>query len=79
MSAFDRVERYRDDIIAGRAIALIWQVDDIIARASERGIDLTDTEAEEILYSLGRRHDPCYGVTWTTIDVYTDMTVGDRE
>lgn len=68
-----RVEYYLDAIERGDAIAIIWQIDDIISMA-ESGYDktLSDEDARDILWSIGRRHDASIGVNWDVIEVYLD-------
>lgn len=67
------VERYLDAIERGDAIALIWQIDDIISMAeSEYDKTLSDEDARDILWSIDRRHDASIGVSWDVIEVYLD-------
>ena len=53
-------------------VAHIWLVDDVIARASEGGIQLTKEQAEDIIENIHNHIDCELGVSWDTIDVYTD-------
>ena len=67
------VEGYLDAIERGDAIAIIWQIDDIISMA-ESGYDKTlgDEDARNILWTIDRRHDASIGVSWDVIEVYLD-------
>ena len=58
------------DIQAGRAIALIWTVEDLLElehRPGERH-PINEREAAEILQAIERRHDASYGITWDTLE-----------
>lgn len=54
-----------------------WLSEDVLILAKDMGIFLSDKEAEEILQSVIRKHDPEFGVTWEhfkteIIDFYTN-------
>jgi len=55
-----------------KTIYIAWGVEDILDRAEERNLEITDDIAQNILYRMDHRHDCEYGITWTTIDVYLD-------
>ena len=50
----------------------IWQVDDVLQRAEERELTLTIKMAEQVIRNIDRNIDCDLGVSWTTLDVYTD-------
>jgi len=56
-----------------RQIAIVWDIDDVIAKAKEREIVVTEEQAFEILTSMKSQHDCNYGITWETIDAHLDM------
>ncbi len=56
-------------------IAVIWCVDDVIERASERDLKLSRTTAIEVLNSMQRGHDCELGITWITIDCHIDNII----
>lgn len=58
-----------DDTIA----AAIWQVDDVMGQAHERGLAISDTCAADILERIDTQHDACLGITWETIDFWLDQ------
>jgi len=61
------------ELLSGRKqIAAIWSVEDV------QGIrpDLTDDQAWEVLYQVGRKHDAEYGINWTTLECMADMLFG---
>jgi hypothetical protein len=49
---------------------IIWNVEDVLGRAKDRGMKITKNEAEEIIDIMEHRHDATIGVTWDTIDCY---------
>jgi hypothetical protein len=53
-----------------KTISIIWSTDDVLMRANELGIELTEYEADEILDDLLRHHDCSIGICWDTIGVY---------
>jgi uncharacterized ubiquitin-like protein YukD len=53
-------------------ITIVWQTEDIIMRAEEREIKLTEKQADEILGLLDRKHDCSIGINWDVIDFWTD-------
>ena len=57
-----------DDVI----VAHIWCVEDVTLRAEERDLVVSKEAAENILGIIQHGIDCELGVTWTTIDVYTD-------
>jgi hypothetical protein len=58
--------------IEGHVAVAIWQREDVIGRAEERGIKITDEQADDILDNIDRKQDCEYGISWTTIDCYLD-------
>jgi len=58
--------------IEGHVAVAIWSREDVIGRAKEKGITLTDKETDEILDDIDRHHDATLGITWDTIDCAID-------
>lgn len=55
-------------------IAIVWQIEDIIDYAKERGYKkVSKTKAKEILTEIFENHDCCCGITWDTIDAYMEV------
>lgn len=50
----------------------IWQTDDVLYHAADRGIAVTELQAIDIIENLEANHDASLGITWDTIDVYLD-------
>lgn len=47
-----------------------WSVQDVLDRAEELGVELTKTEARDILSTIIYRHDANIGINWDVIDVH---------
>ena len=60
-------------------ISIIWSTEDVLHQAKEKGVKLTEDEANEILLHMERKHDADIGISWTTIDVYIDDLVDARD
>ena len=56
-----------------KTIAHVWHVDDVKMRAEERGIDLSEQQALEILQQIDKGKDASVGINWDVIDIVTDM------
>ena len=70
-----KIQNIIDMLDSPETLFIEWGVEDVIARAKEIQEDISATqripmpeEAQNILYSIGRRHDYNYGITWDTID-----------
>ena len=57
-------------------LLLEWCPDDIIHRAKENNMEITEKQANDIIRKMGDNHDCEYGVTWNTIDNYLDDIEG---
>jgi len=57
-------------------IRLRWHINDVIERAEERDIIVTAEEAIEILYMVEKKADCNYGVSWDSLDFWTDEVIG---
>ena len=56
-----------------KILCIVWQVDDVLYRADELGIEITEEEAEEILNVMNHHHDACIGINWDVIDCHLQM------
>lgn len=59
-------------------IAVVWSIQDVIDRASERGLDLDTEAATSILKDMHRHHDAQMGINWETVDAYIDQFEQDE-
>lgn len=53
-------------------VAVFWQKDDVLTRAKDRGLVISDEEAGDIVEALEDRHDACIGINWDVIDFHLD-------
>ncbi len=60
-------------------ISIIWSTEDVLHQAKEKGVKLTEDEANQILLQMERKHDADIGISWATIDVYIDDLVDARD
>ena len=51
---------------------IIWSPEDVIERAKENDIIVSQEDAEYILQRVSSDHDCNYGVSWETLDCYID-------
>lgn len=49
-------------------IEIEWHKDDV----QEQRPDLTDEQAGDVLDYMDRKHDPCVGINWETIDAVAE-------
>lgn len=56
---------------------ILWSTEDVITRAEERDIQLTQEQADRIIDKVDRKQDASVGVTWDTIDFYTDNILAE--
>jgi hypothetical protein len=54
-------------------IAVSWSVDDVIGRAEDRDISITEEQALDVLNSLEHNHDCNEGINWLVIDCHIDF------
>ena len=50
--------------------SITWSVEDIVSRADEVNITISEEDASEILRVMIAEHDSNNGITWETIDGY---------
>ena len=60
-------------------INITWSTEDVLHQAKQKGVNLTEDEANEILLEMERKHDADIGISWETIDVYIDDLVDARD
>lgn len=51
---------------------IVWQADDVIGQANERGEKCSKKEADEILDLMEQHHDAEYGISWETVNSHID-------
>tara|TARA_R100000388_G_scaffold89558_1_gene70382 strand:+ start:213 stop:410 length:198 start_codon:yes stop_codon:yes gene_type:complete len=60
-------------------ISIIWSTEDVLHQAKEKGVKLTEDEANQILLQMERKHDADIGISWSTIDDYIEGLVDERD
>lgn len=55
-----------------------WSIDDVKMRAKDRGVEITDEEAYDILSALYYDHDASLGITWGQIDIQSDISFPEK-
>jgi hypothetical protein len=60
-------------------ISIIWSTEDVLHQAKQKGVKLTEDEANEILLEMERKHDADIGINWETIDDYIEGLVDVRD
>jgi hypothetical protein len=53
-------------------ITITWHIDDVIIRAKERKRKVSKKDARIILAAVKHYHDCNLGITWETLDYFTD-------
>ena len=56
-------------------IRIVWCLEDVVMRAEERDIALTEKQAIKILTNLDKCHDANIGINWNVIDIHTDLVI----
>ena len=56
-------------------IAVVWQAEDVVAKAKEKGIDINDEQVCEVLETVLIEHDASLGICWDNIDIAIDDVV----
>lgn len=74
------VENYEVKVEDAEKIGSVkWSTIDIIDRAKDRGLKVTDEQAKEILNTIIRKHDAELGINWDVIDAHTDFYLNQYE
>ena len=72
--SMEPIQKLRDYMVGqDDVIEIRWHIADIMDRAEDRDITLTENEAREILAAILRSHDCNMGINWDVIDTHTDM------
>lgn len=56
----------------GKTISWSWSVDDVMYRARDKHINLSDQQCLEILHRINKGKDASIGINWDVIDSYTN-------
>jgi len=52
--------------------SLLWMPEDVMSRAEERSMALSEVDAKSIIQEMDHRKDAEIGLNWDVIDVYLD-------
>ena len=56
-----------------------WSTEDVLQRAKDNDVKLTEDEANSILLEMQREYDADVGINWETIDDYIEGLVDVRD
>ena len=60
-------------------ISIGWSTEDVLQRAKDNDVKLTEDEANSILLEMQRDYDADVGINWETIDDYIEGLVDVRD
>ena len=60
-------------------INIIWSTEDVLQRAKDNDVKITEDEANSILLEMQRDYDADVGINWETIDDYIEDLVDARD
>ena len=60
-------------------IQIEWSTEDVLQRAKDNDVKLTEDEANSILLEMQRDYDADVGINWETIDDYIEGLVDVRD
>jgi acyl-homoserine lactone acylase PvdQ len=58
-----------------KTIEIRWSTEDVLMKAEEMDIELTEEQADIILDNIERHHDACVGINWDVIDYHIETYV----
>jgi hypothetical protein len=61
-----------------KQIFIVWSVIDVIDKAKNMDVVLTQYEAEKILYNVQKYHDASIGINWDVIGCHIDEFIQQR-
>ena len=56
-----------------KKITITWSIDDVFTVAKEKGINIIEQQAIEILQNIKRQHDASVGINWDVIRCHLNM------
>jgi hypothetical protein len=62
-----------------KTIEIKWSTEDVLGKADEMDIKLTEIEADKILDQLYRLHDADLGINWLVIENYIQQHIDDKK
>ena len=58
-----------------KTITITWHIDDVLSRAKETDMDITEEQAKDILQSIKHNHDASIGINWDVIDSHLESYI----
>ena len=58
-----------------KEITITWHSDDVLDRAKNINIDITEQQAIDILQSIKSNHDASLGINWDVIDSHIESYI----
>jgi len=55
-----------------KTIEIRWSTEDVLGKAEEMDIELTEEQADAILDNIERSHDACVGINWDVIEYHIE-------
>lgn len=56
-----------------------WYIDDVHQAATDMDIEITDEEAESVLYAVANNHDANIGINWDVFYYHIDAMKGTED
>ena len=53
-------------------IQIKWSTNDVLSRAEDMGVEITEEQGDEILQSVFDNHDATIGVNWEVIEFHIE-------
>jgi len=66
------VKEWVNERLQGDVIDLSWSIEDVLDQAERRELTISKEEARAVLFKVNQRASCEYGVSWDTIDHWTD-------
>lgn len=59
-------------------LIITWSIEDVIERANERDIELTQEQAKRVLNLMCDKHDCEIGINWDVIDCWINHVLSEE-
>ena len=78
---WNNIERHKQEFIYGEYfVTTLWCKDDIRHCAKESmGVEITETEVDEVKWNLINKHDPQQGTHWLEITTWIETVISERK
>jgi len=62
-----------------KTITISWSTVDVLAKAEEMDVSLTEEQADEVLDMVERKHDASIGINWDVIEYWINEIKHEEE